>query len=733
MTPRSGNAAFTARMARLQRFSGRQASSPVSDLSSGGTTGNRAIAGTPSSAASPAASTRASIDRRNTPGMAATGSRALAPSWTKTGQMRSSAASRFSATRRRTQPKARLRRSLTLGYSPMLSRRALGRVVMPSLWSWFLWSRGMAGANLAWASSAGKAQGIDGRQMSRRHLPARTLIAGEPEMAAGGPDGEPLTGPVDGEAVAQHQVVGMTLRQALALDLEAAAAIGRPGDDDRAVHWDAALVLDRGHEPGALRVFGMDGDAETEFGRLDRRHLLPALAGVGRVEDAVVMLGPECRGPRRTLHQAMDILDRGVIAAFGRHEFRVDAFGGRPPAGASILALPDAAAGHRQGQVLRIFGVDADRVDSRRLVPAAEPVAAKRMIPEAIDELPTLGPIGRVEQSAADRPGPEFAWLLARLKRPDFQNAGPILSFRRRKGGAGDFLPCRALVLGGMQLDAEMTELERGIKPAVPGIRHGKRDGIAKKGRAGDLPALALARQNEQALPRRCHQPPGHDRSTSRECLHDIDLVAGCNRSSQIHLAAVQVDGDVPAKARLIVQDVAFQARLLDEDLRQDFANRPAGSIEAGAGQMPPEVGREADAHHGPIINRPVRRDNPGCCRIRARIVRRPRPHPGIPRRITGQSASASCTDLEAWLVVDAKGHGPRYEAFRGRVVMQAPRDFRVRTRRELYVRTQGDGLELTGAIRLFDHHAGSFVAVFLNDDFRLCAEVQVPELMAGR
>ena len=73
-----GKACFSARTARLHRLSGRQASAPSSPFSAGGTTGKIAIAGMPSSAASPAESISAWMDRRSTPGMLGSVSRAAA-------------------------------------------------------------------------------------------------------------------------------------------------------------------------------------------------------------------------------------------------------------------------------------------------------------------------------------------------------------------------------------------------------------------------------------------------------------------------------------------------------------------------------------------------------------------------------------------------------------------------------------------------------------------------------
>ena len=65
-------------------------------------------------ACSTAAGTR-STESRSTPGMEATGVRAFAPAEMKIGQMKSSAESLVSATRRRTASALRLRRMRTVG------------------------------------------------------------------------------------------------------------------------------------------------------------------------------------------------------------------------------------------------------------------------------------------------------------------------------------------------------------------------------------------------------------------------------------------------------------------------------------------------------------------------------------------------------------------------------------------------------------------------------------------
>ena len=103
ITPISGTARLIAETARQTRFSGFAASSPSGVLSAGSVTGKTATIGIPSAAASPTASTRRGIVNRYTPGNVPTSTLSSGPSWTKTGQIRSSMSSRVSATSRRFQ------------------------------------------------------------------------------------------------------------------------------------------------------------------------------------------------------------------------------------------------------------------------------------------------------------------------------------------------------------------------------------------------------------------------------------------------------------------------------------------------------------------------------------------------------------------------------------------------------------------------------------------------------
>ena len=76
------------------------------------------MAGMPSSAASLTAAGSRSTDSRSTPGIEGTGVRLFVPSWTNTGQIKSSTLSRFSATNRRDHAVRRFRRMRVEGNRP---------------------------------------------------------------------------------------------------------------------------------------------------------------------------------------------------------------------------------------------------------------------------------------------------------------------------------------------------------------------------------------------------------------------------------------------------------------------------------------------------------------------------------------------------------------------------------------------------------------------------------------
>src|SRR5438132_2892978 len=161
----------------------------------------------------------------------------------------------------------------------------------------------------------------------------------------------------------------------------------------------------------------MHGDGEAELRRSDRRDFLPARRAVGRAKDAVMVLRIEHLGPRGRLHHAVDVLDVLVVLALRRKVIGVHAARRELPAFAVIGALPYAAARNGDGELARIARIDADRVDARGVVTAAEPLSALLAIPEAAHERPALAPVARAEKPARDGAGPER--VARRFERPD--------------------------------------------------------------------------------------------------------------------------------------------------------------------------------------------------------------------------------------------------------------------------------------------------------------------------
>src|SRR5204863_10195946 len=121
---------------------------------------------------------------------------------------------------------------------------------------------------------------------------------------------------------------------------------------------------------------------------------LEARRTVGRAEHAVVVLRPEHFGFRHALCEAMHILDVGVVAALGWHEFGVHALAGELPALAAVGALPGAAARDGDGD---LAASAADRMDARLVVAAAEPLRTFLALPKRAHQRPALAPVGRVE------------------------------------------------------------------------------------------------------------------------------------------------------------------------------------------------------------------------------------------------------------------------------------------------------------------------------------------------
>src|SRR5262249_29692753 len=121
------------------------------------------------------------------------------------------------------------------------------------------------------------------------------------------------------------------------------------------------------------------------------------------------------------------------------------------------------------------------------------------MIPKRAGHLPALAVVRRSEEAAGQRPAPDDARLIgvACGERPDaggapVDRAPPHILFfvalgLRRIDRHCDLLP--AVSVRTMELDAEMSEIERRVMPAVPRIRDRQRDVVAKEIDRADVPS----------------------------------------------------------------------------------------------------------------------------------------------------------------------------------------------------------------------------------------------------
>ncbi len=119
ITPSSGKFFLSARTVCGTRPLGLNASLALLSFFDAATTGNRAMAGTPSFRSFSACLSSRSVVTRSMPGMLATASARFLPSMTNTGWMRSSAVSRVSRINRREKSSRRMRRMRTRGNFPV--------------------------------------------------------------------------------------------------------------------------------------------------------------------------------------------------------------------------------------------------------------------------------------------------------------------------------------------------------------------------------------------------------------------------------------------------------------------------------------------------------------------------------------------------------------------------------------------------------------------------------------
>ena len=186
---------------------------------------------------------------------------------------------------------------------------------------------------------------INRRKRVRHALPAVALVFADPHAARGRAHRQALSRPVNRQAVAEDEVIGVFLRQAFFQALESLAAVPRARHHQGAINRNALLVLDAGHEPGRVRVIGVNRHAKAEGRRLGL-HLGPALRVVHRFENAAVMLHPELVGLCAALHHHVRILRMGIARLFRWPLVKLHAMRRLRPGGAAVMGDPHAAAGN---------------------------------------------------------------------------------------------------------------------------------------------------------------------------------------------------------------------------------------------------------------------------------------------------------------------------------------------------------------------------------------------------
>src|SRR5882672_6681269 len=116
----------------------------------------------------------------------------------------------------------------------------------------------------------------------------------------------------------------------------------------------------------------------------------------------------------------MRILNQGIQLPFGRREVSAHALPDTPGR-AAVASAPGAAARNTNDDVVGVVGMNADRVNARHVVAAAEPLLTLRHPPQTFDERPGASAVIGAEQAPWQRAGPD-AFRRARMipfKNPD--------------------------------------------------------------------------------------------------------------------------------------------------------------------------------------------------------------------------------------------------------------------------------------------------------------------------
>jgi hypothetical protein len=224
-----------------------------------------------------------------------------------------------------------------------------------------------------------------------------------------------------------------------------------------------------------------------------------------------VVLAPERVGLAGALHHAVGILELGELGLLGGHVTRDHPRGVRGPRRTGVDAAPDAPARDGHDDRARVAGIDADRVHRGLVGAAAVPAHPALVVPQRVDELPRLAAIVAVEKPAGARAAPQPALGGGvDLQRPDALQrpvalAAPHVDVDEAFGLGrvlrhADLAPRATLIVGAVELDAEVAVVQHRVPRAVARIGRRQRHVVADEVGTRDVRAIAGAVDHEQAL-----------------------------------------------------------------------------------------------------------------------------------------------------------------------------------------------------------------------------------------
>jgi len=157
-------------------------------------------------------------------------------------------------------------------------------------------------------------------------------------------------------------------------------------------------------------------------------------------------------------------------------------------------------------------------------------------------------------------------------------------------------------VIAPPQLGAEMPQVERRVNPYLVRQQRGNR--FAQKAYVHDFPGAAAQIEFEQAFagPDKNSAQPCLPPSAARKRLKHGNLVLGADRVAKsfpiANRPAIDIDGDVPAHASLMVQYVTAQPRICAARLRQSVSHRRRFDLHRRRWQEAAKRGSKRDNRH---------------------------------------------------------------------------------------------------------------------------------------